>query len=93
MCVAEIILEDVNPFSILERQDFCNEMTCREQHYHILSLKYISLVFLPKKYEVGIENITGDTIDRRLLGMHLLKCVTCLTNCWFSDQWEFRRDL
>lgn len=40
---------DVNPFSILERHGFCNEMEYREQHYHILSLKYISLVFLSKK--------------------------------------------
>lgn len=48
-CMAEIILWHINPFSILERQGFCNEMKCTEQHYNILSLKYISLVVLPTK--------------------------------------------
>ena len=91
--MAEIILRDVNPFSILERQGFCNEMEYREQNYHILSSKHISLVVLPKKYEIEIENKTGDTVDRRLLDIHSLKCVTCLTNCWFSDRWEFRLEL
>lgn len=48
-CVAEMIVGDVNPFSILERQGLCNELECIEQNYHILSLKYISPVVLPKR--------------------------------------------
>lgn len=48
-CVAEMIVGDVNPFSILERQGLCNKLECIEQNYHILSLKYISPVVLPKK--------------------------------------------
>lgn len=77
-CVAEIILWHINSFSILERQGFCNEMKCREQRYHILSLKYISLVVCPQKYEIEMENRTGNTVDRRLVSVHYLKCVTCL---------------
>lgn len=48
-CVAETIVGDINPFSIFERQGLCNELECIEQNYHILSLKYISPVVLPKK--------------------------------------------
>lgn len=44
-----MIVGDLNPFSILERQGLCNELEYIEQNYHILSLKYISPVVLPKK--------------------------------------------
>lgn len=92
-CMAEIILRGINPFSILERQGFCNEMECREQHYHTLSLKYISLVVLPKRVWNWDRKENRWYLDRRLVSRHHLKCVACLTNSWFSDGWEFRLDL
>lgn len=85
-CVAEMIVGDINPFSIFERQELCNELECIEQNYHILSLKYISPVVLPKKrYEARIENKTGDAGGRKWINTHHQRYVTGLQNSALHD--------
>lgn len=91
-CVAEMIVGDINPFSIFKRQGLCNELECIEQNYHILSLKYISPVVLPKKgmkpgwkikqvmleAESGLIRITSDM----WLAYQTVPCMTDSTRRW-----------
>lgn len=78
-----MIVGDINPFSVLERQRLCNELEGTEPNYHILSLKYISPVVLPKKkkkYETGIENKTGEAKGRKWINRHQQQYVAGLQN-------------